>query len=450
VHPDLAPQGVLRGLKLMLEWAGGPSSGSGWATVAQGLVDEYPLPPEDPTVEITTTDVRRWLGIELSPDKIAEILTSIEFECEVKGNTVRAKTPNHRLDIGTGVIGKADLMEEVARIYGYDRIPETRMADALPPQKGNRELEIEEDLRDLLADLGLQEVITHRLTSPEKETRRLSPETPPEDMPYFTLANPISPERAVMRHSLLSSVLEIIERNARIRERIAIYEASPIFLWSEEGELPEEKKQLVIALTGPRALTDWQGADTAAMDFFDLKGIVERALAGLHLPDVKYEPAQHPSFHPGKCARVLVDGTQIGVMGELHPQVVENYDFSDTPLLAAEFNLETILEAVPALFKTSPIPNQPPILEDVAFIVDEAVPAAEVAALIQQTGGRTVTEVRLFDVYRGDQIGVGKKSLAYSLTYQNPKRTLTDKDAAKLRNKIVKRVERELGAQLRG
>jgi len=183
VHPELAPQGVLRGLKLMLEWAGG--------TVAQGLVDEYPQPPEDPTVEITTADVRRWLGIELSPVEISNILERLGFNVEVEGETIKATTPDHRLDIGTGVIGKADLMEEVARIYGYDRIPETRMADSLPPQKGNLELEIEEDLRDLLADLGLQEIITHRLTSPEKETRRLTPQTPPEEMPYFTLANPI-------------------------------------------------------------------------------------------------------------------------------------------------------------------------------------------------------------------------------------------------------------------
>ena len=321
VHPELAPQGVLRGLKFMLEWTGG--------TVAQGLVDEYPLPPEDPTVEITTVDVQRWLGIDLSPDEIAAILKSLEFEVTVEGSVIKAKTPDHRLDIGTGVIGKADLMEEIARIYGYDRIPETRMADALPPQKGNHELEIEEGLRDLLSDLGLQEIITHRLTSPEREIRRLSPETPPEEMPYFTLANPISPDRSVMRHSLLSSVLEIVERNARIRDRIAIFEINPVFLQSEDGDLPDEKQRLVLALTGPRAMTDWQGADSTPMDFFDLKGIIERALVGLHLQDVRFEPGNHPSFHPGKCALVSVGNQQIGVMGEVHPQVIENYDISD-------------------------------------------------------------------------------------------------------------------------
>jgi phenylalanyl-tRNA synthetase beta chain len=186
------------------------------------------------------------------------------------------------------------------------------------------------------------------------------------------------------------------------------------------------------------------------MDFFDLKGIVEHSLAGLHVFDVIFEPARHPSFHPGKCARVLVGKTQIGVMGEVHPQVVENYDVPETPLLAADFNLEEIIKAVPPFFKVSAIPTQPPILEDIALIVDESIPAANVETMIRQTGGQTVTDVRLFDVYRGDQIGPGKKSLAYSLTYQNPERTLTDKDAAKLRNKIVNRLERELGAQLRG
>jgi phenylalanyl-tRNA synthetase beta chain len=324
------------------------------------------------------------------------------------------------------------------------------MADDLPPQRGNLDLEIEDGLRDLLVGLGLQEVITHRLTSPEREARRLSPDTPPDDAPYFTLANPITPERSVLRHSLLTSVLEIVERNARIRERIAIFEINPVYMASEDDELPDEAQRLVIALTGPRALADWAGADTAPMDFFDLKGMVDSVLRGLHLEDITYHTAQHPSFHPGKCAGVQLGKTQIGVMGELHPQVKSKYDLPETPLLVADFDLTAIITAVPNLFDVSSIPSQPPILEDIALIVDEAIPAAEVEALIRQTGGRTVTDVRLFDIYRGEQIGASKKSLAYSLTYQNPERTLTDKDAAKLRVKIVKRLERELGAQLRG
>jgi phenylalanyl-tRNA synthetase beta chain len=446
VHPEIAPKGVLRGLKLMHEWAGG--------TVAQGLVDEYPLPPEDPKVEITPQDVRRWLGIDLDAQEIIKILESLEFECElITGDQplIDVQAPDHRLDIGTGVIGKADLMEEIARVYGYDIIPETRLADDLPPQKGNLNLEFEEAIRDLLVGLGLQEIITHRMTSPEREARRIAPDAPADDMSYFNLANPITPERSVMRHSLLASVLEIVERNARLRERIAVFEINPVFLSSEESDLPEEARQLVIALTGPRALTDWAGADTTAMDFFDLKGIVDTLLKGLHLEALQYEAShQHPSFHPGKCARILTGKTQIGVMGELHPQVSSNFDLPENPLLAAEFDVEALFAAVPTLFDVSAIASQPPILEDIAVIVNENMPAAKVEALIRQTGGQTVTHVHLFDVYRGEQIGAGKKSLAYSLTYQSPERTLTDKDAAKLRTKIVKRLEREIGAVLRG
>jgi phenylalanyl-tRNA synthetase beta chain len=171
VHPAMAERGVRRGLELMRQWGSGD--------VSQGLVDEYPLPPQDPTVEITPADVRRWLGIELEAAEIANILRRLEFNVEVEGERVRANTPDHRLDIGTGVTGVADIMEEVARIYGYERIPETRMADALPPQRGNPSLEKEERIRDLLAGLGLQEVITYRMTAPECAWRTRSPPTRP-------------------------------------------------------------------------------------------------------------------------------------------------------------------------------------------------------------------------------------------------------------------------------
>jgi phenylalanyl-tRNA synthetase beta chain len=370
VHPEMASKGVLRGLKLMLTWAGGK--------VAQGLVDAYPLPPEDATVSVTPADVRRSLGIDLPPSQIADILERLEFTVQVDGEIIHATSPDHRLDIGNGVIGKADLMEEIARIYGYDRIPQTRISDELPPQKGNIELEIEEHLRDTLVDLGLQEVITHRTTSNDQEIRRLSPDTPPDDMPYFTLANPISPDRSVMRHSLLASVLEIVERNARIRERIAIFEINPIFLSSEEGDLPDEVKRLVIAVTGPRALTDWGGADTTPMDFYDLKGIIESVLEGMHITNTTYQPASHPSFHPGMCARVMVGKAQIGMMGELHPQVAGKYDLPETALLAADLSLDAIIAVVPTIFGVNAIPSQPPILEDIALIVDENIPADQV------------------------------------------------------------------------
>jgi phenylalanyl-tRNA synthetase beta chain len=441
VHPAMAERGVRACLKLMQEWAGG--------TIARGLVDEYPLPPKDPIVEITPADAERWLGIHLEAKEMGEILKGLEFDVEIEGDIVRAKTPDHRLDIGEGVIGKADLMEEVARIYGYDRIPETQISDTIPPQYGNIKLEREEKVRDILVGLGLQEVITYRITSTGRESRRFPSDAPMDDRPFIRLANPVTTDRVVMRHSLLASVLEIIEKNARVRERIAFFEIGPVY-WVSEGEvLPEEKEQLVIALTGPREHTTWLSADNAPMDFYDLKGTLNALFDQLKLDEPTYLPFEHPSYHPGKVARILVGETSMGVMGELHPLVHERYDFGEAPVLAAELDFDSILERISEAVMMSPVPNYPPVLEDLAVVVDETIPASDVEELIRRTGGRLLADVRLFDLYQGEQIKEGKKSLAYALTYQAADRTLTDSEVAKVRKRIIERLEEELGARLR-
>jgi len=442
VHPAMADRGVGRGLEFMRLWSGGE--------VSKGLLDEYPQPEKKPVIEFTSKDVKRLLGIDLTVKEIADILERLEFEVTVEGDAVQATAPDHRLDISSdAVIGKADLMEEIARIYGYENIPETRLADELPPQRGNPNLELEEKIRDILANLGLYEIMTYRMTSPENEARRLSPGTKPDDKRYLELANPLSPERAVMRKSLMASVLDIVESNAHIRDRMALFEIGPIFLDSEEGPLPEERPRLVIALTGARDMLSWQSNDDRPMDFYDLKGIVDALMNDLHLEDVRHEESEHPIFHPGKTARVLVGDRQLGVYGELHPLVHDKYDFPESPVLAAAFDLQVLMEAVPERFEAQTVPIYPPVLEDIALIVDEDIPAAQVEGMIKQTGGVTVTDVTLFDVYRGDQVVDGKKSLAYSLTYQVEDRTLTDGEVAKLRSRIVKRLENELGAKLR-
>jgi phenylalanyl-tRNA synthetase beta chain len=244
-------------------------------------------------------------------------------------------------------------------------------------------------------------------------------------------------------------VLEVVERNARVRERIALFEIGPVYLASEGSILPEEPLYLAIALTGPRELPAWQGADTTPMDFFDLKGILSSLFVGLHLDEVTWVPAERPTFHPGKCSRMLLGERQIGVMGELHPQVAAHYKLPVTPLLAAEVNIQAILDAIPERFQVRPVSPYPPVLEDLAVVVDESIPASQVASAMQAAGGKTVTELRLFDVYRGEKIGAGKKSLAYSLTYQDPERTLTDEEVSRVRQRIIRRIEQELGARLR-
>jgi phenylalanyl-tRNA synthetase beta chain len=441
VHPALAERGVRRCLGVMRELAGG--------TLYEGLVDNYPLPPQDPTVELTAQDVRRLLGITLSTNDITAILRSLEFQVDVSGEIVTAKTPDHRLDIGEGIVGKADLLEEIARVYGFDRIPETRMSAELPEQRGNLLLDQEELIRDILVRLGLQEVVNYRLTSPEREARRLPPEVPPDDKPYVLLANPIAIDRNVMRHSLLSSLLEIIERNARIRERIAIFEIGPVFLGSEAGALPEEIPHLTIALTGVRNFPGWQSGDTDQMDYYDLKGIVESLLDGLQIAGTHYEASRYPSFHPGKCARLMADEQQLGILGELHPQVREHYDLSPAPVLAADIDLNALQAIIPEIVAVQQVTLYPPVLEDLAVVVDQTLPAARVAEVIRLAAGKVVKDVRLFDVYTGGQIDPGKKSLAYSLTYQATDRTLKDQDVAQIRQRIIRRLEQELGAELR-
>ncbi len=432
VHPAVAEQGVKRGLQLMAQWSGGK--------VAPGLVDEYPLKPKDPTVTITPKDVKRLLGIDLTAKQIAELLTRLEFKCTVEKNIVKAKTPPHRLDIDEGIVGLADVLEEVARSYGYDNIPETRMSDALPPQIGNPVFEWEEHVRDILVDLGLQEVVSYRLTSPERESRLIQYDE------YVKLANFTSPERRVMRRSLLASVLEAAEKNARA-ESIALFELGPIFEPSK-NELPNEPGKLAMVMTGKRIATAWDVKDSPTYDFYDLKGRIELLLSGLHYKDISYDPTDSVNYlHPGKVAEVKVTGQAVGVFGELHPLIREKYEIGDAPVIVAEFDLEKLRNLSPA-YGILPVSEFPPVYEDIAVIIDEAVPAARVEALIRQTGGKTVTDVRLFDVYRGEQIGAGKKSLAYSLTYQSDK-TMTDAEAAAIRNKIVKRLEYEVGAKLR-
>jgi phenylalanyl-tRNA synthetase beta chain len=441
VHPAMAERGVRRCLALIQQLAGG--------TIAEGLIDEYPLPPADPIVELTGDDVERWLGVRLAIDEVAALLRRLEFAVEVKGTILQAKTPDHRLDIGEDVVGKADLIEEVARLYGYERIPETQIADRLPPQRGNPDLEGEERIRDLLVDLGLQEVVTYRLTTPEREAGRLAPGTPPDETPYVRLANPIAADRAVMRHSLLASVLEVVERNAHVRPRQALFEIGAVYLASEAGALPDEPRRLAIALTGPRALPDWQPADDAPMDFFDLKGVIDGLLRGLGVDGVRYEPQAHPSLHPGRSARVWAGSRPLGILGELHPLVAERYDLPVTPLVAAELDVEAILASLPARVAVRPVPAFPPVLEDLAVVVDESTTADQVEAVIRSAGGSMVSELRLFDLYRGDQVGPGRKSLAYSITYQALDRTLTDEEVSQVRGRIMRRLEADLGARIR-
>jgi phenylalanyl-tRNA synthetase beta chain len=239
--------------------------------------------------------------------------------------------------------------------------------------------------------------------------------------------------------------------------QVQVFEIGHIYLPNaeEEGEtaiLPTEQRRLVLVMTGPREPTGWLPADTTPVDFFDLKGVIESLVSGLYLKDVAFKPTKHHAYHPGRVAEVVVGGPSVGVFGQLHPLIGPVYQMkieAEQPLLAADFDLDLLLSQVEERHVVVGVPRFPPVQQDIAVIVDEAIPAEQVRDLIAQTGQPLLNEVRLFDVYRGEQVGTGKKSLAYSLTFQSNERTLTDKVVARQQDSIIKRLERELGAKLR-
>ncbi len=440
IHPAMAERGNLRAIELMRRLAGG--------TVCRGLVDEHPLPAEPAAVDLPLSEIERALGVKIPKAEVIRILAALEFAIEDLGQRLRVTPPDHRLDVGVGVIGIADLVEEISRIYGYEKIPETQIEDQIPPQRTNLALEVEEAVRDHLVALGLQEVVTYRLTTPEREARARRPGAAPDERAYVELLNPITEDRRVMRHELLPSVLEVAETNAR-QDRLAIFEIGPVYLPAEGEDLPDEPRRLAIVLAGRRQETNWSRPETAEMDFYDLKGLLDALAADLHFEGVACEPAEHPSFHPGRCARLRVAGRDLGVFGELHPQVRPAWDLPAAAVLAADLDFETLQAALPDRYPIRSIPRFPPVVEDLAVVVDDALPAARVEALAREAGGELLHEIQLFDVYRGEQIEAGKKSLAYRLTYQADDRTLTDPEVAAVRERIVEQVEKQLGGRLR-
>ncbi|HHJ07514.1 MAG TPA: phenylalanine--tRNA ligase subunit beta, partial [Anaerolineae bacterium] len=425
VHPSLAMWGALRAAKLIQQLAGGQ--------IAQDLLDYYPLPAETITLDLSVSNVTRLLGVALSLSDIKGYLEALEFTCEEIGaDRLRVTAPDHRLDISADpVIGRADLIEEIARMVGYHKIPVTELSDVLPPQRNNTALDRENRLKDLLTEVALQEVITYRLTTPQAEARLLAaaPRSEGEEEPlYVRLVNPSSSERVVMRRSLLNSALEIAAANSRFTERIRLFEVGHIYLPQAGERLPLEQARLAIVITGPREEAGWQGADTTPVDFFDLKGILESVLKGLHVGQAAYRPVSNASYYPGRAAEVSVGDTLIGVLGEIHPAVVAAYNLPEgVPVLAADLDLDALLALVKADYRVKLLPRFPAVQQDIALVVDEAVTAASIEAEIRKAGGFLLSDVRLFDIYRGEQLGAGKKNMAYSLWFQSPTKTLTDK-----------------------
>ena len=478
VAPSQAIVGLKRAIEMMRAFGGGE--------IARGVIDEYPGKPKKIVITLPIAEVKRQLGVEIPPKQITRILESLGFQVKsqkhvlskregAKGKSKKSNfqlptsnfqvtVPDYRLDVD----GTDDVIEEIARLYGYANIPISRMNDELPPQWTNVDLEQEEQVRDLLMDAGLQEAMSYTLTTSEREAmlRATGGATHLQSASHVGIANPISPERMVMRQTLLANLLDLAAGNLRYRTHIALFEVGNVYWWRgpddqllprelatelpEDKELPVERRRLGIVLTGPREGISWTKTDTSPMDLFDLKGVVEELLEGLHLSGATFAASNDPLYHPGRAATLKFDTQEIGTFGELHPLLREKFDLPAQAVLLGEFDLDALLARVSPMFATRALSRYPVVTQDLAIVVDEAVPADSVYTLVRQTGGELLQRAVLFDLYRGEPIPAGKKSLAYALTFQAMDRTLSDDDATKIRDKIVNRLRHELKAELRG
>lgn len=466
VHPALAETGSVRASELMRQLAAGH--------VARGVVDAYPRPPVPVLVMLPLPEVERILGVPIPGDEVIDILERLEFEItrHVDGATgevtaIEAIVPPHRLDVAI----PADLIEEIARIYGYDRLPATLMADPLPPQRDNPNVLTEELARDTLAAAGLQEVLSYRLTAAELEARlvpggvtaagpgeaQVGTESGAADgaglgdpAAYVTLLNPISPERASLRRSILSGLLEATASNLRFRERVALFELGRVFHprpGTVDG-LPDEPRRLGIVLTGPATEISWRDRSERALDFYDAKGAVERLCEALGIA-ATWSAGSHPSLHPGRTAEVTAGEVLLGHVGELHPVVREQWDLGERPVAVADLDLDALQSVAGRLRPFVPFSQYPAVHRDLAVAVAESVRADEVAAVIRRVGGPLLVDLRLFDIYRGAQAGAGRKSLAWTLVFQAADKTLEGKVVDGFRERIVAALGRELGAERR-
>jgi phenylalanyl-tRNA synthetase beta chain len=435
IHPDIAPDAARRATKLLCDLGGGK--------LGAELVDCYPAPRPATIIDLKLSEVRRLLGIDIPANDVARILASLDFDVAVAGpGVLKVGAPWSRVDIQEGA---CDFIEEVGRVYGYDHLPATLLADPLPAQLGNVELAREERVRDLLVSYGLQEFITYSLTAPGRE----APLSPPAN-DYLQLVNPITSERHAMRHTVLSGVLECAAANLRHAATVQAFEIGLVFLPRAGQQLPDEPARLAIVMTGPRDVAHWNAPAGSEFDFYDLKGIVERLVADLHLPNVSIRPAKPAHLHPGKAAELLLNGQSVGSFGELHPKAAAAFELGRRCVLVGEFDLAAILSAIPERFQFAPVPRFPAALRDVAVIVPEDTPAEKITAEIRAAGGELLGNLNLFDLYRGPSIPPGTKSLAFAIAYQAADRTLTDKEVDKAHRKIEDRLKHVLKASIRG
>jgi phenylalanyl-tRNA synthetase beta chain len=449
LHPELAAVAARRAMALLVEITGGRA--------AKGLVDTYPVKRQDTRVVVTRRRIEQVLGVDLPTTTVRTALTDLGFGTRwVPPDRYVVRAPYWRTD----VLQADDVVEELARVTGYDKLEARPLAGAIPPPYHEPVRELRERIRDAAVAAGLQEIITYPLTSNETLLKVAPPEAL-EIHPPLRLANPMNQEQSVMRTSLRASVLQSVAANLR-RERgtVALFESARVYL-TNQGELPTERELIVGAVAGNRT-GRWGEPTNDPIDFYDGKGLIEETLERLGA-DITWNAGEEYGLLRGRTATLLAanasssgppspksergPGGEVGFYGQVHPQVASQFEI-DTPVFLFELDVEALQPTIRERVRHQPQSRFPAVLQDIALLVDMAVSAGAVTAAI--AGSALVAEARLFDVYEGAPLPEGKRSLAYQVQFQALDRTLTDKDVADARQRIVRRLAHEFNAELRG
>ncbi len=429
---EMALTALDRAAALMAEVAGGK--------IVKGRVDCYPRESAPMELTLRHSRVKRIVGVDIPAETSVSILESLGIKVVSRDpDTVRVLAPSRRPDIRAEI----DLIEEVARIYGYDNIPATYPKDSAVMTRGLQPASIEDECRAALGGCGFSEIITFSFGAPAD----MADFADGKDEP-IRLRNPLTEEASALRTTLIPGLLRTIQTNFNAGNKdLKLFEAGKVYLPVSGKSLPDERSFVGAAATGASQPIGWR-TPPAATDFFDLKGVAEAVLKSLGCASAQWMKASEKGFHPGVCAEIVVGGRRVGRIGEIHPDLLRKYDFGQK-VCVFEIDLSSIearLETARRYEKLSRFPHSD---RDMAVVVDESVPAAALTSAIASAGGDTLRRVLLFDVYRGAQVGEGKKSLAFSLRFQSDERTLTDEEITAIFDRIVRDLQKRFEEKLR-
>ena len=375
--------------------------------------------------------INAFLGTEIPTEDMVKYFDALEIKVDLDKMTVTP--PSFRPDLE----GEADIAEEVARFYGYDKIPVTLLSgEATCGMKTERQ-QVQDRVNELLTAQGMYEIYTYTFTSPSIFDKLNIPKDS-EMRNVVKITNPLGEDTSVMRTTTIASMMDILSRNYNYRNPSAkLFEIGKIFIPTTDGELPNEPVKITMGMYGDN------------VDFYDIKGICETMFAQLNVKNVKYEAVtDNPTFHPGRCAKISAGNKVIGIIGEIHPAVSRKYGI-ETPVYIAELDFENVFLNIKTDIKFKELPKYPAVTRDIAMLVDKTVPVADIENVIKKASGKILESLQLFDVYEGKQIPEGKKSVAYSAIYRSADRSLTGDEVQKVFDKVVKNLENQIGAQLR-